>query len=165
MQAAEVLDIKPFMQLLLQSTSFDFYEMVSATLRTDMDYLVDGKWNPAFFTDEEIDTYKLKEHSYIPWALAKDKIFTLIKGKKTPSVIKLVFKLSNDNLLSFLKSVNSSHNPNDITGVYLNITFQNQKLNVTCQISYNSFVLDKSLEQEYFSNIITLLKSYSITCS
>ncbi len=165
MQAAEVLDIKPFMQLLLQSTSFDFYEMVSATLRTDMDYLVDGKWNPAFFTDEEIDTYKLKEHNYIPWALAKDKIFTLIKGKKTPSVIKLVFKLSNENLLSFLKSVNSSHNPNDITGIYLNVTFQNQKLNVICQISYNSFVLDKSLEQEYFLKFITLLKSYSITCS
>lgn len=165
MKAAEILDIKPFMQLLLQTNLFDFYEMVSATLRTDMDYQVEGKWNETFFNEDEIDTYKLREHTYIPWALAKDKIFTLIKGRKTPAVMKLVFKLSNQNLLSFLSSVNSSHNPSDIDGIYLNVIFQNQKLNVTCQISYKSFTLDSSLEQEYFNNFITLLKSNNITCN
>ena len=163
MQAAEVLDVKQFMQLLLQSPAFDFYEMVSATLRTDMDYSIDGRWNHSFFDDEEIDTNKLNDYTYLPWGLAKTKIFALIKGKKTPTVMKIVFKMSKANLESFLHSSNSSQNPNDIDGVYLNILFQEQKLNVTCSVSYKDFNLDKSLEQDVFNNFITLLKSNSIS--
>jgi hypothetical protein len=162
MQAVEILDIKQFMQLLLQSPAFDFYEMVSATLRTDMDYQIDGRWNPSFFSEDETDTYKLTEHTYLPWALAKEKIFSLIKGKKTPTIMKIVFKVSKENLEAFLTTANSPHNSNDIDGIYFNILFQEQKLNVTCQISYKIFTLDKNLEEEFFSNFITLLKSNNI---
>lgn len=163
MQAVEILDVKQFMQLLLQSPAFDFYEMVSATLRTDMDYSINGKWNHSFFDEEEIDANKLNDYIYLPWSLAKAKIFALIKGKKTPTVMKIVFKMSNANLESFLHSTNSSQNPNDITGVYLNVIFQEQKLNVTCSVSYKNFNLDKSLEQDFFNNFVTLLKSNGIS--
>ena len=163
MQAAEILDVKQFMQLLLQSNIFDFYEMVSATLRTDMDYSIDGRWNRSFFDDEEIDANKLNDYTYLPWSLAKAKIFSLIKGKKTPTIMKIVFKMSRANLESLLHSSNSSQNINDIDGVYLNILFQEQKLNVTCSVSYKNFNLDKSLEQDIFNNYIALLKSNDIS--
>lgn len=163
MQNTEILDVKQFMQLLFQTSSFDFYEMVSATLRTDMDYQIDGRWNHDFFDENEIDTHKLSDYTYLPWSLAKDKIFALIKGKKTPTVMKLIFKMSTGNLESLLHAINSSQNINDIDGVHLNITFQNQKLNVTCSVSYKIFNLDKSLEQEIFNDFVTLLKSNNVT--
>ena len=139
--------------------------MVSATLRTDMDYSIDGRWNHSFFDDDEIDTNRLGDYTYLPWSLAKDKIFALIKGKKTPTLMKLVFKMNPVNLESFLHSSNSSQSINDIDGVYLNILFQEQKLHITYSVSYKNFNLDKSLEQELFDKFITLLKNNNISIS
>lgn len=162
MQSAEILDIKNFMQLLFQSESFDSYELVQATLRTDMDYIIEGKWNHDFYNDEEIENHSLTDYVYLPWFLAKDKIFSLIKGKKTPTVMKLVFKLSNNALEDYLSTAAASHNPNDIDNIHLNISFQNQKLNVICSISYKNFTLDRNFELEFFDNFTTFLKSKSI---
>lgn len=165
MQAAQILEIKPFMQLLLQSDSFDAYELVSATLRTDMTYSIDGAWNKDFFDETEIDTLNLSGCTYLPWRLAKDRILSLIRGKKTPAVMKLVFRMNCDELNTFLSASNSSHNINDIDGVHFNLLFQEQKLNVTCSVSYKIFTLDKHLEQEIFNNFITLLKANNISTS
>ena len=163
MQAVEILDIKQFMHVLLQTPFFDSYDLVSATIRTDMDYEINGKWNHSFFDEAEIDSNKLSDHTYLPWQLAKDKILMLIRGKKTPTVMKLVFKLNNNALSTMLNDSAHNNNPGDIEGVYLNILFQEQKLNITCSVSYKIFSLDKSLEQEIWNNLIESLKSNNVS--
>lgn len=162
MQAIEILDIKNFMQLLFQTNTFDHYEFVSGNIRTDMSYSLDGHINKDFFNDAESDV--LDGYSYLPWHIAKEKVFFLIKGKKTPSQLKIVLKVCKEQMNSFLSQSNSSLNPNDIDGIFLNILFQEQKLNVICGISYQIFTMNKDLENNFSNNLITLFKSNNITC-
>ena len=164
MQTIEILDIKLFMQFLFQTTALDTYEFISSELRTDMSYTLDGHINREFFTDDEQDALGIKDVSYLPWHIAKEKIFTLIKGKKTPSQLKIVLKADRTQTNSLLSSISSSFQENDIDGLFLNIIFQENKLDVICGISYKIFTMDKSLESAFFEETIALLKSYKITC-
>ena len=117
MQAVEILDIKQFMHVLLQTPFFDSYDLVSATIRTDMDYEINGKWNHLFFDETEVENNKLSDHTYLPWHMAKDKVLMLIRGKKTPTVMKLVFKLNDHALSEVLETSAGNHNPGDIDDV------------------------------------------------
>lgn len=164
MQAVEILDIKNFMQLLFQTDKLDSYEFVSAELNSDISYSLNGLIHKEFFNEEETDFMELADYDYLPWHLAKEKLFTLIKGKKTPLQLKIVLKACKNQTQFILSHTNSSLNPNDIDGIFLNIIFQKNKLNVICGISYKIFTMDKQLESELFNNIITLLKSNNITC-
>ena len=164
MQTIEILDIKNFMQLLFQTQTLDSYEFVSAHLSTDMTYDLDGRINSTFYSSEELESLQLTECTYLPWSLAKEKLFLLIKGKKTPSQMKIVLKLSSIETEELFNSSFSSLNSNDIHGVFLNIFFQENKLNVTCGISYKIFTLNKDLEDIFSDKIVTLFKSNNITC-
>lgn len=164
MQAIEISDIKLFMQLLFQSGQLDAYELVSADIRTDITYSLDGHVNTAFFSTDELDELSLTHSQYLPWAMAKEKVFDIIRGKKTPSVLKLVLRASASQTESFINSTNSSLNSNDIDGFFVNILFQDKKLNVICGISYRIFTMDKELEAEFSENFITLLRANSIVC-
>lgn len=164
MQSIHILDIKPFMQLLFQTEQLNEYEFVSADIRTDMTYSLDGHINRSFFSEEELIQHSLTQRSYLTWSIAREKVFTLIKGKRTPSLLKIVLRASVPETESLISSTNSSLNSNDIDGIFLNIIFQENKLNVICGISYKIFTMDKELESEFSAKIITLLKSNSITC-
>lgn len=164
MHSIHILDIKPFMQLLFQTEQLNEYEFVSADIRTDMTYSLDGHINRSFFSDEELALHGLTQRSYLTWSIAREKIFTLIKGKRTPSLLKIVLRVSAQETETLVTSTNSSLNSNDIDGIFINIIFQENKLNVICGISYTIFTMDKELESEFASNIITFLKSNRITC-
>ena len=92
----------------------------------------------------------------------KEKIFHLIKGKKTPSSMKLVFRLQDD-IMEEILSQNKQFTKNDIDGMFANLTFQNKKLNVICGISYKIFTTDKTLESDFSNYFVTFLKSNQIT--
>lgn len=164
MQTIEILDIKNFMQLLFQTDILDYYEFVSAELSTDMSYTLDGHIHKEFFNEEEMDSLGLTSRIYLPWHIAKEKLFMLIRGKKTPSQLKIILKVCTEQAHSLFSATNSSLNPNDIDGIFLNIIFQENKLNVICGISYNIYTMDKILESEFSNSIITLFKSNNITC-
>ncbi len=164
MQAINVLDIKQFMQLLFQGNALDRYQFVSATIQTDISYSLDGHINRQFFQEDELEALHLHDIPYMPWAIAKEKVFQLIKGKKIPTQLKIVLKCNQDDMNTFLSSTHSSLNSNDIDGFFLNILFQENKLNVICGISYKIFTLEKEIEQEFSSSIVTLFKSNNIAC-
>ncbi len=164
MRSIEILDIKDFMQLLLQSSTFDSYEFISGEIRTDMLYTLDGHLNKDFFSEDELTSMKTDSTDYLSWALAKHKVFLLIKGKRTPSSMKIVLRFPAQMIQEELSHVGSSLHTNDIDGIYANIVFHEQKLNVICGISYKIFTMDKLLEDYFSSKLVTLFKSFSITC-
>ena len=57
--------------------------------------------------------------------------------------------LSPDNTANVLAQSLSGYSLHDITGIYLNISFQNGQLNLTTGISYTIFSTDRTLEQEW----------------
>ena len=165
MQTIEILDIKPFMQLIFQTDQFDGYDFVSADIRTDISCTLDGHLNTDFFSNEELEHPFLFGHSYLPWNMAKEKVFSLIKGKRTPSLLKIVLKSSDANTQALLASTASSLHPKDIDGMFVNILFQNQQLHVICGVAYHIYTLEKELEEELRTSVVNLLKQQQITCS
>ena len=164
MQTIEILDIKPFMQLLFMSNTLDRYEFVSAVIRTNMTYNLDGHINRDFFTEDELTQMQIGNSPYLSWQIVKERVFQLIKGKKTPSQLKVVLKLSPADSLSLLESTHSALTDSDIDGIFINILFQDGKLTVVCGISYRIFTMEKNLENEFTTHILSSFKSASITC-
>jgi hypothetical protein len=94
--------------------------------------------------------------------MGKEKVYTLIKGKKTPTSLKVVLKMDTHHTASLLQG--SSLRPEDISGIFLNLQYQEQELHITCGVSYNIFTMDKHLEQSVTDHIVQVLKKESITC-
>ena len=70
--------------------------------------------------------------------------------------------LSPKNLARTLSSIQSSFTGNDITGVFMNIRYQNQLLSLTTGISYNIFSVDKTLDNEWDRLVRQFLKKHEI---
>ena len=94
--------------------------------------------------------------------MLKTNCFDLIKGKKTPSAFRFVFLLSPENMEKTLNAVGSSYKPADVTGMYINLKYQNQLLSLTTGIAYNIFSTDKTLENEWDKMVVKFLKQHEI---
>ena len=94
--------------------------------------------------------------------MLRTRCFDLIKGKKTPTSFKFVFTLSPDNMRRTIESSESSYSYEDISGIYLNLKYQNQLLTCTTGISYNIFSPDKSLEANWDELIKKFLYKHDV---
>ena len=149
MIALELTDIKDFMNKLLRTEVFDHFLLQEAVITSGASYIIDGHITKGYYTDEEVETMGISGYKMLPFSLLRGNCFDLIKGKKTPNFFKFVFLLSPENLKKTLASSGSSYTENDISGVFLNLKYQNQLLTLTTGISYNIFSTDKSLESNW----------------
>jgi predicted fused transcriptional regulator/phosphomethylpyrimidine kinase len=76
-----------------------------------------------------------------------------------------VLALSPENLHRTLESIGSSFTEDDISGVFLNIRYQNQLLSLTTGISYKIFSVDKTLDAEWDRLVKQFLKQHEISFS
>lgn len=162
MQALELTDIKDFMNKFLRSEIFDHFLLQEGVIHSAASYVIDGRVNKGFYSENELEELSLKDCSFLPYAMLRGNFFDLIKGKKTPSSFKFVLLLSPENLRRTLTSTGSSFSENDITGVFINIRYQNQLLTLTTGISYNIFSTDKTLDTEWDRLVRQFLKQHEI---
>lgn len=162
MIALNLSEIKDFMNKLLCTDTFDNFLLREATISGSCMWDVDGNINVDFFSAEELAEHGLEGLSYMPFSHVRTQCFDLIKGKRTPSYFKFVFLLSPANLARTLEQTHSSFTPDDITGMFINLKFQQGKLLLTTGISYRIFSVDKSLEQEWDSLVKRFLKNHEI---
>ena len=146
MIALELTNIKDFMNKLLLTDTFDHFLLQEASITGGATYLIDGHISHGYYSEEELEELHLKGLSILPYSLLRSKCFDLIKGRKTPSSFKFIFLLSPSNLENTLRSLDTAFTPQDITGIFLNIRYQNQLLTLTTGISYAVFSTDRSLE-------------------
>ena len=76
--------------------------------------------------------------------------------------LSLFFLLSPDNLSRTLASMQTPFTPQDVTGMFLNLKFQNGNLMLTTGVSYRIFSTDKSLEHEWDRLVEIFLKNHNI---
>lgn len=146
MTVLSILDVREFMNILLRTEVFDSFLLSEGSITTCMTYHLDGHVNADFFSPEE-EAYALAApEPYIPFSLVRPACFDLIKGTHTPSSFRFVFQLSCENQKRTVLSMDSSFTPEDISGMYLNLKFQEQKLTCTTGIAYRIFSMDKSFE-------------------
>lgn len=162
MQALELTDIKNFMNQFLKSDIFDHFLLQEAVITSAASFVVDGRINKGFYSEAELSELGILGYSFLPFRMLRGNFFDLIKGKKTPSSFKFILLLSPENLKRTLDSISSSFSENDITGVFINIRYQNQMLTLTTGISYRIFSPDKSLDNEWDRLVRQFLRQHEI---
>ncbi|MFR4350336.1 MAG: DUF5721 family protein [Roseburia sp.] len=162
MIALNLLEIKDFMNKLLCTETFDNFLLREATIQSSVTWNLDGAISPAFYSSEELEALGLSGLSFLPFGQLRSHCFDLIKGKRTPSYFKFVFLLSPENLTRTLEQTHSSFTSDDITGMFLNLKFQNGALLLTTGLSYRIYSADKRLEQEWDSLVKRFLQSHQI---
>lgn len=162
MIALELTDVKDFMNKLLRSEVFDHFLMQEAVITAAATYTINGQITKGFYSDEELELLHLEGCRFLPFSMLRTNCFDLIKGKKTPSAFRFVFLLSPKNMKNTISAVGSSYTASDVTGMYINLKYQNQMLVLTTGIAYNIFSTDKTLENEWDKMVMKFLKQHEI---
>ena len=162
MIALELTDIKDFINKLLRAEVFDHFLLQEAMITSSATYNINGQITKGFFSEEEMEELQLSGCRFLPFSMLKTNCFDLIKGKKTPSAFRFVFLLSPKNMEKTISAVGSSYTPSDVTGMYINVKYQNQLLSLTTGIAYNTFSTDKTLELEWDKMVMKFLKQHEI---
>ena len=163
MLALELTKKKEFMNKLLASELFDHFLLQEGVITGKATYIIDGHITKGYYTPDELEELKITDCQFLPFSMLRSNFFDLIKGKKAPSSFKFIFLLSPSNLKRTLESISSNFTTNDITGVFLNVRYQNQLLSLTTGVSYRIFTPDKSLETEWDRLVKQFLKQHDIT--
>ena len=164
MIALQIQDIKNFMSKLLLSQTFDHFLLVEGTITTYNTFRIDGRIHKSFFTDEEMEERELNTREFSLWKEIKPFCLELIKGKKTPLGFKFTFQLSRENTAKLLASsgITSIHLEN-VSGLLLNVRYENGALNVITATNLNLFTLEKSLEHAWDDMVKRFLKQQEIS--
>ena len=149
MTAFEIHDIQKLTGLLLGGTMFDNFLLSEVTVTQAFTCTIDGSLHAGYFSDEELEEGSLAGLPYIPYVRVRPLCLELLKGKRKPRFFKFVFLLSPQNQERTIQSAGSNVSPEDVTGMFLNLTYRNNRLVCTTGVSYRSFTLDKSLEREW----------------
>jgi len=155
------------MNALLTTDVFRDFELSGAQITTFMSFSIDGTWHPSFFSQGEdrqdekdsaagdgmpsgeggrtADTGHLTGH-LTPWKNAAPVIFSLIRGKNPPLSMKLVLRLMDPQMQKLVSHTPLSYAPDDIKGVFLNISYDQGKVTCTTGTSLRIFTTDRSLD-------------------
>lgn len=164
MIALQIQDIKNFMSKLLLSQTFDHFLLVEGTITTYNTFRIDGRLHKSFFTDEEMEERGLNTREFSLWKEVKPFCLELIKGKKTPLGFKFTFQLSKENTAKLLASSGITFiHPENVSGLLLNVRYENGALNVITATNLNLFTLEKSLEHAWDDMVKRFLKQQEIS--
>ena len=162
MIAIQIVDVKDFMTKMLYSELFDHFLLQEASITTFVNYTISGNLHHDFFSSDYPEYETLKDLKFSPFSILRPRILPLIKGTYTPLRFQFIFQLSPENQTRTIEKSGCNIKPEEISGMYLNIKYQNEKLLCTTGISYGIFSLDKSLEQEWDRLIQVFLKNNQV---
>lgn len=163
MISLKLTDIKTFMNQLLRSETFDNFLLAEASISKDATFSIDGHVNPSFYSKEELDGQGLSERSILPYAMLRPVCYQLMRGSRVPVSFKFILTLSPENMANTLARSESGLTASDVTGMLLNISFQNGQLFLTTGISYASFYADHTLDHEWDAMVRKFLSRHSVT--
>lgn len=137
------LSPKICMSHLLLKDSFDQYLFIEGEITTFNTFHIDGYLQKEFY-----DTPP--EDRYAHWKDQREFCFQIIRGKRTPLEFRLVLSLPPEQFPAFLADHEiSACRPQDIQGLYLNFRYDGSTLQCVTGVSTHTFILDKTLEQEW----------------
>ena len=143
----ELDNFKNFMSGFFGGNLFDDFLMSEGKLSMNIAYEFDGKILKEFYDTEEWE--EMKTYPYVMWQEEKEKIFSLVKGKKTPLSFQFVMMLKLDLVSDILAKYNLAIREDEVAGLFINILYDRQGLKCTAGVSRKTFVLDKTLEEAW----------------
>ena len=146
---------------LLTRPTFDRYSLSEGQVTTFCTFLIEGNWQRSFMDPDESDP--AANLIFTPWERVRPYCLSLRKGKRTPLSFKFVFIFPREDLAGFLKKNDIAMSPDNIFGLYLNLSFRDGLLIATTGTSLRAFSLDKSLDQAWADYLLSFPTTYA-TC-
>lgn len=164
MTAFEICDLKQFMNKLLATPLFDNFLLSEAVIQAGVTYQIDGQLQKDFYQEEQLEALGFDPDAckYVPFSLVRNTCFDLMKGKNIPLSFRFVFLLSPENMTNTLSRTGSSYASEDVSGMFINLTFRGGKLMCTTGISYRIFSVDKTLDREWDHLVELFFKKHMI---
>lgn len=163
MIACKIEDIRQFTSQLFVGTLFDSFLVREAEIVTFNIFHIDGRVRKEYYTDLELEERHIGELS--AWETVKPICFGLIKGKKLPGSFRMVFQLGAAQTEAFISHRQLPVRAEQISGLYLNIRYEEGNLYCVTGTSVNFFTMDKSLEQEWDAAVTALFRDNKIPVS
>nr|WP_308743064.1 DUF5721 family protein [uncultured Anaerocolumna sp.] len=160
MISLKIIDVKDFMSKFLISNVFDNFLINELDINTFTHFHIDGKLNKEFYSKDELEI--LGERNYSKWSEIKPFAFTIIKGNKLPIFIKAVFALSPENIEKVIQKSGIHMKKEEINGLFMNLRYEKENLNIITGTSIKTFTLDKTLDQVWDGYVKDFLKYYEI---
>jgi len=136
MLALSISDVRSFMVKLLKEEMFDDFQLRNAVVNSFARFEIFGG----------------KEDGCVMWSVVRPHVFSIIKGGKPPKSIKIIFGKELEGA--------SSDNP---TSLFINIHFEDGKINLTTGISKKGFSLDRSDDDRWDAQVLQFLDDNGIT--
>ena len=176
MIALNILDIKNFMNSLLNTDIFDNFLVSSFSVTTYVTLNIDGRYFKEYFSEEEaMDCHIATEitsrndvvesgntNTLVSYSQIRALCFNFIKGKNKPLNILANFKLNKENQNNTVLKSGTNFKENDVSSLNLQIKYSENKLTCITGIAYNTFTMDKSLDEYFDMSIEKFLKSKGI---
>ncbi len=140
-------DTRTFMSNLLIKDTFDRMLLSEAVISTAHTYTINGEINKSFFSEEELS--QLSSTTYAEWLSVKPFCYSLIRGSKVPTGMKIIFLLPDTYVSDVLSGADTILTESDINGLFLNIRYSDGNVTVVTGTSLRSFYLDKSVEHAF----------------
>ncbi|MCI9533277.1 MAG: hypothetical protein HFG53_00515 [Lachnospiraceae bacterium] len=160
MVALKIEELKDFTRKLFVEEVFDWWMMREAVITTFNMFTIDGRIRKGYFMEQELEEKGIGELS--PWKLVRPVCFSLIKGKRLPESFRITLQLPGARVEQFLQSVQPDFKAEQVSGLYLNIRYEEQKLYCVTGTSLNVFTLDKKIEQEWDETVKRFLREREI---
>ena len=160
MVALKIEELKDFTRKLFVEDVFDWWMMREAVITTFNMFTIDGRIRKGYFMEQELEEKGIGELS--PWKLVRPVCFSLIKGKRLPESFRITLQLPGARVEQFLQSVQPDFKAEQVSGLYLNIRYEEQKLYCVTGTSLNVFTLDKKIEQEWDETVKRFLREREI---
>ena len=137
-----------------------------------------GAFTRKLFLGKDFDDFLLKEANIVTfnrftidgrlhslWSQVRPICFSLIKGKRLPESFQITLEAPPKRLDAFLAECRLQMDAGQIKGLYLNIRYENGRLQCITGTSLAVFTLDKSVEREWDEYVGRMLKNMGIAAS
>lgn len=146
-----VSNVRNFMNKLLMQNVFDSFYLVEASVSSYCTFEISGRTNAAWFSSGADNSPSAPPFSYASWSTIRPHMFNIIKGEKTPLKMKIILACTADEIERILRSDPdcSGIHADQVSGMFLNISFEKKDLFLTTGTAMKTFTMDRSAEKAF----------------
>lgn len=150
------------MNHLLLADTFDYFSVSEAVITTFVTFTVNGALHPDFYDPDTARSLREAKKSQVRWSGIRSLCYSVIRGKRPPVSFRLIFVLPDDQAKDLCMVSGAPVQPENISGMFLNIHYTGTDLSVTTGTSLKIFTLDKTLEHAFDQAVEKFLLSHGI---
>ena len=139
-------NLREFNRHLFTENTFDGFLVPEAHFLTAFRTDIDGQPEASHGSDG--DTASASVSACVSWGSLRKIALELVRGTEAPKSFSIVMKLPAESLNSVLLSADAP-DPEEVSGLYLNIRYAREELSVTTGCSMKTFSLDKTWEKAW----------------